>query len=155
MIKVLLDTTYLLPTFGISVEGLTEKHLIELRQLRLKKHVEYYCIDIIWIELLGKIYKEQKKRRKNIDAYLDLSIKALKSTDFYKWITVPPDALILAFKIRKLGHKDQIDNVLYATAKVNNMIFLTMDNEFKTFLTEKGFDTQILKDHTELIDSLT
>ncbi|MEX2688989.1 MAG: hypothetical protein ACP6IQ_08205 [Candidatus Njordarchaeia archaeon] len=54
-----------------------------------------------------------------------------------------------------MGRKDQIDNVLHATTKVNNMIFLTMDNESKKFLTEKGFDTQILKDHTELIDSLT
>jgi len=37
MIRVLLDSTYLLLTFRISVEGLTEKHLIKLRQLRLKK----------------------------------------------------------------------------------------------------------------------
>ncbi len=37
MIRVLLDSTYLLLTFRISVEGLTEKHLIKLRQPRLKK----------------------------------------------------------------------------------------------------------------------
>lgn len=42
-VKVLLDSTYILPTFGIEVVGLTDEDLILLREARRSK-VEHYCL---------------------------------------------------------------------------------------------------------------
>jgi len=41
-LKVLLDSTYLLPSFGIKVVGLTEQHIMQLRKIAIEKLVRYY-----------------------------------------------------------------------------------------------------------------
>jgi len=40
IIKVLLDTTYLLPIFGIEVEGLSDEDIKKLRSLNVEKKIE-------------------------------------------------------------------------------------------------------------------
>ena len=49
----------------------------------------------------------------------------------------------LAFKLRILGYKDIIDNLLYATSVVNDMIFLTMVEDLKNFLMKGAFKSII------------
>ena len=41
-LKVLLDSIYLLPSFGIEVIGLTEQHIMQLRKIVIEKLVRYY-----------------------------------------------------------------------------------------------------------------
>jgi len=53
-----------------------------------------------------------------------------------------------------LGHKDNIDNILYATSVLNKMFFLTMDYSFKKFLEENGYNTDNLINHIQLIEIL-
>lgn len=48
-IEVLLDTTYLLPTFGVRVRGLDDGMLSKLRELGLSERVRYYCSPVVWI----------------------------------------------------------------------------------------------------------
>lgn len=43
-----------------------------------------------------------------------------------------PRSYALAYKMRLLGHKDMIDNTLYAIATVHGPVFLTLDQELKT-----------------------
>ena len=151
VIKVLVDTTYLLPTFGIMVENLTDEDLLRLRRIKLAGLVEYYCLDIIWIELLGKIYKELEKRRIDLQEHIKIAIRSLKESKFYTWISLTSRAIELACQLRKLGHKDIIDNLLYATSKTEDMVFMSMDDELKVFLRDHGFDTKRIMSHKELI----
>lgn len=43
-----------------------------------------------------------------------------------------------AFKLQMPGHKDMIDNILYAASTALNLKLLTLDTELKEFIDEKG-----------------
>ncbi len=150
-LKVLLDSTYLLPTFGITVEGLLDEHLARLREIAVKSRVKFYCLTIVWIEVIGKVCRESQRLKIDLGETLNIAIKSLLTSGFYEWIQPSPNAVKLAFKLRMLGHKDIIDNLLYATSVVNDMVFLTMDEDLKNFLMKRGFKTDNLMDHIQLL----
>jgi len=153
VLNVLLDSTYLLPAFGIEVKGISERDFILLKQMQSKGLVNYLSTDIVFIEILGKVHKEAKKKGLPITNF-NFAIKSLKESNFIKWIQIPMKAVTIALKIRDLGHKDMIDNLLYATAISNAYVFLTMDHTLRKFLKENGFNVANLKSHKELIEGL-
>ena len=59
--KAIVDTTYLLPTFGIGVKELNDTALLELRRHVLQGNLQLYCLTTIWSELLGKVHREAAK----------------------------------------------------------------------------------------------
>ena len=150
-LKVLLDSTYLLPSFGIEVEGLQNEHIIQLREAVIKGKIRFYCLTVVWVEVIGKVFRESQRLKLDIEEILDVTIKSLLESGFYEWIQPTSEAVKLAFKLRKLGHRDNIDNLLYATSITNNMIFLTMDENFKNFLLKEGYKVNNLMNHTQLL----
>jgi len=150
-LKVLLDSTYLLPSFGIEVEGLQNEHIIQLREAVIKGKIRFYCLTVVWVEVIGKVFRESQRLKLDIEEILDIAIKSLLESGFYEWIQPTSEAVKLAFKLRKLGHRDNIDNLLYATSITNNMIFLTMDENFKNFLLKEGYKVNNLMNHTQLL----
>lgn len=148
-LKVIVDTTYLLPVFGISVEGLSDDDLLRLRELAIEGKVRLFCVSVVWAELLGKVYREAAKHEVDKEI-IRLAIKSLFNPRFYKWIKPGPKSILLAYRIRSLGHRDNIDNILYATAYTKNMILLSMDISFREFLKEKGYNIECIKSHNEL-----
>ncbi|MCS7364555.1 MAG: PIN domain-containing protein [archaeon GB-1867-035] len=153
-LKVLLDSTYILPSFGIEVEGLTDNHIAKLREAKIKGKIEFYCSPVIWIEVLGKIWRESKHRKIEVEEIVERAVEALIKSEFYNWIKPSAEAIKLAFKLRKKGHKDNIDNILYATAATNKMIFLTMDEDLKNFLIKNNYEAKHLLNHIELLKQL-
>ncbi|MCD6458069.1 MAG: hypothetical protein J7K82_04390, partial [Thermoproteales archaeon] len=147
-LKVLLDSTYLLPSFGIEVEGLQNEHIVQLREAVIKDKIRFYCLTVVWVEVIGKVFRESQRLKLDIEEILDVTIKSLLESEFYEWIQPTSEAVKLAFKLRKLGHRDNIDNLLYATSITNNMIFLTMDENFKNFLLKEGYKVNNLMNHT-------
>ncbi len=155
VLKVLLDSTYLLPSFGIEVEKLSDKDILRLRKAAVEGKVKFYCLSVVWVEVIGKICRES--RRLNIDdlgEILDMALKSLLESGFYEWIQPSSEAVKLAFKLRMLGHRDNIDNLLYATSIVNKMIFLTMDRELISFLSGHGYGTENLMNHKQLLSKI-
>lgn len=152
-VKVLLDSTYLLPSFGIEVEGLLDEHIMQLREAAVKGKVKFYCLSVVWVEVIGKVYRESQRLKTDtgLEEVLDIAVKSLLESRFYRWIQPTCEAVKLAFKLRKLGHRDNVDNLLYATSLTNNMVFLTMDEDLKDFLIEHGYKTDNLMDHTHLL----
>ncbi len=55
-LKILLDSTYLLPILGIEVEG-TDKALVTLRRLWSSRMLEVYYTPFNILEVLGKVSK--------------------------------------------------------------------------------------------------
>ena len=154
ILKVLLDSTYLLPTFGIEVEGLLDEHLARLREIAMKSKVKFYCLTVVWVEIIGKVCKESQRLKIDLGGILDIAVRSLLTSGFYEWIQPSPNAVKLAFKLRMLGHKDIIDNLLYATSVVNNMVLLTMDEDLKNFLKKNGFKVDNLMDHVQLLSKI-
>lgn len=158
IVKVLLDTTYLLPIFGIEVEGLSSDDIEKLRNLKIERRIELYYSPIIWIEILGKICRELAKRRmkmEDIEHITELATKSLIESEFFKQILPGVDAIKLALKLRIHGHRDNIDNILYSISIENDMIFLTMDEELKKFLEENNYKTDNVMNHKQLFKQLT
>ncbi|MDI9619271.1 MAG: hypothetical protein QFX33_00395 [Candidatus Nezhaarchaeota archaeon] len=153
-LKVLLDSTYILPSFGIEVEGLSADHIVRLREAGVKGEVKFYCLTVVWIEIIGKICRERERLNKNIDDIIEVSVKSLLESGFYKWLTPTSNAVRIAFKLRMLGHKDNVDNLLYATSLDNDMLLLTMDEELKEFLLKNNFKADNLVDHEGLLKML-
>ncbi|MBS7656039.1 hypothetical protein KEJ50_06040 [Candidatus Bathyarchaeota archaeon] len=150
-IKVLLDSTYILPSFGIEVEGLSIENIAQLREAGIKGKVKFFCLSVIWIEVMGKICKEKERLRRDIENIIDIAVKSLLDSEFYKWLTPTSNSVKLAFKLRMLGHRDNIDNLLYATSIENDMLFLTIDEEFKNFLLRNNFKVDNLITHEHLL----
>ena len=92
------------------------------------------------------------KGKSSEQSYIEIGIESLKKSDFYNWLPLSTDAIFLAFRLRSLGHRDIIDNLLYATAVVEDMVFMSMDNDLKLFLEAKGFNVDRFLNHRELID---
>lgn len=151
---VLLDSTYLLPSFGIEVEGLSDGQIRALREAWLRGLVRFYCLSIAWVEVIGKVCREARKSGLEIGDVVDTAIRSLLGSGVYKWIDPAPDAIKLAFKLRLAGHKDVIDNLLYATSITRNAVFLTMDEALKDFLVKHGFSVENLMNHEQLLRRL-
>jgi PIN domain nuclease of toxin-antitoxin system len=49
-----------------------------------------------------------------------------------------------ALKLHMLGHKDMIDNILYANTTHLNIKLLTLDNELKSFIRERGLKNTLI-----------
>jgi len=49
-----------------------------------------------------------------------------------------------AIRLHILGHKDMIDNILYASSTRLNLKLLTLDTELKKFIDAKGLDDALV-----------
>ena len=154
VLDVLLDSTYLLPSFGIEVEGLSEEHIQALREAWSKGLVRFHCLSVVWIEVIGKVCREARKSGVEISDVVDTAISSLLDSGVYNWISPTSDATKLAFKLHLAGHKDIIDNLLYATSITRSMIFLTMDKALKGFPIKHGLNTESLMGHRQLLRRL-
>ena len=153
-LDVLLDSTYLLPSFGIEVEGLADEHIRALRGAWSRGLVRFYCLSVAWIEVIGKVCREARRSGVEVSDVVNTAIRSLLESGVYEWVNPTPDAIKLAFKLRLAGHKDVIDNLLYATSITRSMIFLTIDDALRDFLVKHGFSVENLMDHEQLLRKL-
>jgi predicted nucleic-acid-binding protein len=138
MPEILLDTSFLLPTLGVEVEEISSKDLETLRGIRQRTGL--CCSHVSFVEILGLLGKSKKID----DSAVGMGIKSLFASGAYKWVTPSSSAIHLAFELRSKGHKDNIDNILYATAVDSGMLFLSLDKELKGFLQENGYASDII-----------
>ncbi len=138
--------SYLLPLVGIEVEGITEKDYNKILTKKL-----YYPSALI-AELIGVVMKEAKKAK--IEEIPEEAVEGFNSITFGGKINlVSPEGvdLKIAFELIKSGWNDIFDALLYATAKRLGMKALSLDNKFKRFLKENGFEADLLISHKEII----
>jgi len=129
-LRILLDSTYLLPIVGVEVEGI-DKTLLILRKLRRQGVLEVYYTPFNIIEILGKISKLKYDQR--------IVLAGLKVI-YDEFIQVHPtiEGYIKALELKSRGFKDLIDLLLYTTSLTRNLLFLTRDYVLINFLQEQG-----------------
>ncbi len=133
-LKILLDSTYILPIVGVEVEG-TEKVLLLLKKLRRKKKAEFYYTQFNILEILGKITKTKYDPK--------IVAAGLSSIQEEFNLTHPTtEGYIKALNLRKRGFKDLIDLLLYTTSLTRNLLFLTRDDTLVNFLEKIGESTE-------------
>jgi len=128
-LRLLVDTSFLLPAMGIETE---EEVMEAIKDFRM---AEVHYLEASILEAMWKIVKVVPPDK--IDRVSE-GIRAIMET--YNQVTPPPEAYIEAYELYREGHKDYIDNLLYAASKRLNLHLLTIDREFIDFLKEKGHD---------------
>ncbi len=129
--SILIDTTFLLPALGVSVEKEAEEVIPYFRELNV------YYLEVGLLEAMWKIMKvvpQDKLRR------VKIGIEAIRNT--YKLLEPPAKAYIEAIEIYYKGHKDYIDALYYATAKNTNIPLLTIDYVLIEFLRKHNYEIE-------------
>lgn len=141
--KVLVDSTFLLPTLGVKVSQISESDLRELAKLRSR--TRFFCIHQSLVEVLGKVGREWTPASdENVLETVEEGLRSLLESDLFTWISPSTAALMDAVQMRRKGHKDMIDNMLYSTASDLDMLFLSIDMELIKFLEENQYSTEAI-----------
>lgn len=128
--RLLVDTSFLLPAIGID----TEKEVVEA--IKYFPMAEIYYLEASILEAMWKIVKVVPADK--IDRVGE-GVEAIMNT--YRLATPNSEAYLEAYRLYHEGHRDYIDNLLYATSRKLNLFLLTIDEEFIDFLKEKGHFT--------------
>jgi len=137
--KILLDTSFLLPTLGIEVEKEVMRALskIDHEQTQLF-YSDWSLLESSWVAIRlikQKRYQEPVYRR---------GLLSITKTHVYEAIAMSPDDYLIALRFFQKGHPDMIDNLLYAAAIRNQSQFLTIDEELSCFVTKNKIENVIL-----------
>jgi PIN domain. len=131
--RILLDTSFLLPVVGVRVREV-ESTLHRLWNLYRNGRVELYYTDLNLLEIAWRLNKL------NYDpSIVEIGLRSIERS-MVKAETRPL-LLLKALELKRRGFRDVIDLVLYLTAKDNNLLFLTLDEALIKFLESVGEDT--------------
>ena len=143
-LKILLDSTYILPIVGVEVEDI-DKALIILKKLRRERKARFYYTQFNILEILGKIAKIKYDR--------DIVAIGLSSIIEEFELAYPTvEGYVKALDLKKKGHNDLIDLLLYTTSLTRNLIFLTRDNVLINFLESMGEDTRNILNEKDFVE---
>lgn len=132
-LKILLDTSFILPTLGIEVG---EEVLIGIRRLNeVKAELYYSCFSIL--ESLWVAARFVKSSMFNMERF-NHGLRSIIEGGRYGKVEETSEIFKEALKLYMLGHKDMIDNILYASSSILNLKLLTLDKELKEFIHRKG-----------------
>lgn len=110
-LRILLDTFFILPTLGIDVAKIVLDGLKKLSQIR----VEIYYSRFSVLEPLWIAAKFIRNLTFDIERFT-YGLKSIVQSGRYKCVNETPETFVKALELYELGHKDLIDNILYANA---------------------------------------
>jgi len=138
--KILLDTSFVLPFFGIEVENIPDS---VVDKIVFKGNLDFIYPKLMLVELIAVISKKVKEINQ-IPKFIEERIESLLISSDIKIIDPKPKHLVYALKLRKLGHPDIFDCLAYATAVIENSLFLTVDKNFINFLKDNDLNVGII-----------
>ena len=134
--RVLLDTSFILPTLGIEVNERVYRGLMELR----RRDVEILVSNFSLLESLWVAVKLMKAGRFDRERFF-LGLESIISSGIYSIVAPQKESTYRrALELFMLGHEDMIDNLLYSVAMEKNAFFLTIDDEFRDFISRNRLE---------------
>jgi len=134
--KVLLDTSFLLPSLGIEVEE-TADILENIADYEIY-YSRFSILECLWVVL-------SFKKKGVFDAKaVKKGLRSIVEGSRYKRAKETSDIFIEALELYNKGHNDLIDCILYSTALLNSLKFVTLDSELRKFVREKGIEYVLL-----------
>jgi len=141
-LRVLLDTSFILPSLGIDVGGEVSKGLRGLADVKAEIYYSHFSIlESLWVA--ARISASTTFDRESFS----LGLRSIIEGGRYRRVEEDSETFNDALKLYTLGHKDMVDNILYASSTRLNLKLLTLDNELKEFIRERGLrDTLVSPD---------
>ncbi len=144
VIRILLDSSYLLPILGVDVEGV-DKALKVLERLRSEGKARFYYTEFNLLEIIGKISRTDYDRGR-----VAVGLRSIEEE--FGLIHPTVEGYLKALDLRKSGFKDLIDLLLYATSLTRDLVFLTRDDHLIRFLEERGEEVGRILHERSLIE---
>ena len=130
----LLDTSFLLPILGYRVSDRVMRVFERLKGVRLF-YSELSILEALWKVskmVAGLPAEERREAVERVSAGLQ-SIEA-----YMERVEVVPEAVRLALDMYARGHRDMVDNLLYASAVSHEIALLTVDEKLVRFVERAG-----------------
>lgn len=131
--RILLDTTYLLPVVGVEVEDVNPVLRI-LARLYHQGAVEIYYTPFNLLEITGKLSRTGYDRER-----VRLGLASIRES--FRITHPTPAGYLKALELRVKGFKDLVDLLLYTTSRTRRLSFLTRDTALVRFLEKVGEST--------------
>ena len=135
MKKLLLDTSFLLPTLGIETKRDVTKGIENLAHMEVRG-----CFS--WFSILESLYAVTKLRKTATfdKARFEDGLRSVLEGGNYERSEEGFGVFSRANELRALGHRDMIDNILYANSVANGLKLLTVDEALRSFVREHGLE---------------
>ena len=139
MSRILLDTSFILPSFGIHLGRRVDQALERLRELEEKITPYYSTFNLL--EAMLVIIREVRRNRVSVEQAIQmLNNGVLNVTLGLTKIEEPYLIYSKAFELYSKGHRDIIDDILVALALENKVKLLTLDRKLRKFLSNIGLE---------------
>ena len=139
MLRVLLDTSFLLPSMGIEVGGEVSRGLKGLAEIEAE--IYYSCFSIL--ESLWVAARLSRSATFDGESF-SLGLRSIIEGSRYMRVEEDSKTFNDALRLYTLGHRDMIDNILYASSTRLGLKFLSLDNELKEFIRERGLKDTLM-----------
>jgi len=138
-LRVLLDTSFILPSLGIDVGGEVAPALAGLAETQAEIHYSRFSmLESLWVA--ARTIQDAK-----FDAEtFKLGVRSIMEGGRYRKVDEDSEIINEALRLYELGHKDMIDNTLYASAARLDLRLLTVDSNLKAFVKEKGLKDTLM-----------
>ena len=134
-LRVLLDTSFILPSLGIDVDERVSAGLKRLDDIKAEIYYSHFSI----LESLWVAARLSTNTTFDSESF-NLGLRSIIEGDRYVKVKEDYKTFSDALKLHMLGHKDMVDNILYANSTHLNIKLLTLDNKLKNFIREKGLE---------------
>ena len=132
-LRILLDTAFILPTLGIDVGKEVETCLRHLSRAKAELYYSRFSImEALWVA--AKLMRSQSF---DIERFSQ-GLRSIMRGGRYRKVEEDHQIFEEALDLYMMGHRDMIDNLLYATSANLDLKLLTLDAELREFIRNKG-----------------
>ena len=137
--RVLLDTSFILPSLGVDVFERVTKGLNAIATLNAEIYYSQFSIlESLWVaaRLLTRATFDAER--------FSLDLRSVIEEGRYSKVEEDSKTYNDSLKLYALGHRDMIDNILYVNSVQHNTKLLTLDDELGKFLRQNRLDYTLL-----------
>ncbi|MGQ9513949.1 MAG: PIN domain-containing protein [Thermoproteota archaeon] len=138
-LKVLLDTSFILPTLGIDAGEEVSKSLKKLADIEAELYYSRFNI----LESLWVAARFTESPTFNMEIFSQ-GLRSIIESGIYGKVEEDSETFKEALRLHALGHKDMIDDILYAASSNLNLKLLTLDAELREFIHKKGLKDTLI-----------
>ncbi len=142
---VVLDTSYLLPFFGIEVKDVNPADISRAIELSKRLGIEVVYPRLMVLGLLANPFREAEKSLQELPQFVKEKLGALLLSGEVILEDLAPNHIDIIERLRLKGVRDLFDCIAYAVAKARHGIFMTMDKTFKQFLLNIGEEAELFE----------
>jgi len=138
-LRVHLDTSFILPSLGIDVGKEVPKALKDLADAEAEIYYSSFSI----LESLWVAARVSTGATFDGDSF-SLGLRSIIEGGRYRKVEEDSQVFNEALRLYTLGHKDVVDNIIYASSTRLKLKLLTLDDELREFIRERGLEDNLL-----------